>query len=174
MLIEKIPQLSCALRRCAMIKNQKLLPPDALCGEKHKLNHYSLLLRWLVAYRIRCPDFENRLPRRAQATVVPFSIDDLVIKAKACTHAGVISREKSNRLHVFTSFGRIGSSSRSRKFAGFRVEGHPLKSTSTEDFDRSSRAWGGTLNLILSLSTGNHPVASQVIAGIRHLFPDLY
>jgi len=40
MLIEKIPQLSGALRRCAMIKKLKIIPPpEALGGEKQKLNH---------------------------------------------------------------------------------------------------------------------------------------
>ena len=148
-------------------------PQQTLCVSASLREKPNPLPSRCIPPRIRRPNLENRLACRAQATVMPFSIDDLEVKAKACAHTRIVSREKGDGLHVFSSFRAVSTSTCTRKFAGFRVKRYPLKSSSTENFDRSSCSRDRTLNLLLSLPACNHPVAGQVILGIRDSLPDL-
>ena len=150
-------------------KNQTLNPPRRTAGRNKKLERIFTvhLFSRFIPPCVRRPNLVDGLSLGTQTTVVPFSIDELIIKAKACAHARIVSREKGDGFHVFSSLSTVSSSTCARKLPSFGVEGHPLESTSTENFDGPSRPGSGSLDLVFSFSSRNHPVARKFIFAIR-------
>lgn len=63
-----------------------------------------------------------------KAFVMPSAVYEFIIKLKACSYSGIVSREELDVLGVFAIYSIVSSTARSFEFFGGDIVGNPLES----------------------------------------------